>query len=75
MNMCGQANIPAKSYPPEWLLTIAEANGFLLDSLNANRAGLYDEAQKLALVARGRREFQKNVRPASSAIVVLAEAQ
>lgn len=70
MNVRSQASIPVKSYPPEWLPTLTQASGFLFESLEANRAGLYSGAQKLALKARGRREFHQSVRPAWGAIGV-----
>jgi hypothetical protein len=47
------SGLPLRSLP-DWLPMLAQSQGFLLDALDANRAGRYTDAQVRLLEARGR---------------------
>jgi hypothetical protein len=50
------------------LTRLAEANGFLLDALDANRAGRYTHAQVAAIELSGRQELRRKLRGAWGAL-------
>jgi hypothetical protein len=58
------------SSQPEWLAPFAEANGFLLDALDENRARRYSDAQVQVLEQRGRSELRRGLRPAWAALAI-----
>jgi hypothetical protein len=49
---------------PDWLPMLAQSQGFLLDALDANRAGRYTDAQVRLLEARGRSQLGQGRTPA-----------
>jgi hypothetical protein len=53
----------AKPVHPEWLIKLAESQGFLLEALEANRAGHCTNAQLRLLEARGRGAVKEKRRP------------
>jgi hypothetical protein len=53
----------AKRVHPEWLYQLAKSQGFLLEALEANRAGHCTDAQLRLLEARGRGAVKEKRRP------------
>lgn len=58
----------APSFCIEWLPTLAQSQGFLVDALDANRSGRYSEAQVQLLELRGRRLLKRKSGPALVAL-------
>jgi hypothetical protein len=52
----------------DWLPALAQSQGFLLDALEANRAGRYTEAQVQILELRGRFLLNRKTRGAWGAL-------